>query len=127
MCISNLENAMRSKKNGEHTLAVEVLNISPHGFWLLIQEREYFLAFEHFPWFRQASIEAILNVQLPQPHHLYWPQLDVDLELDAIISPQNYPLVDRHGLSTVTGGSKKPEVRKAKKSRAQRAQKVLAR
>jgi len=96
---------------------VEVLNISPHGFWLLLHEREYFLAFEHFPWFRQANIEAILDVQLPRPHHLYWPKLDVDLELASIISPQKYPLIDRHRLSSAKEGLKKHDRPKAKKSR----------
>lgn len=27
---------------------------------------------------------AVLNVQLPQPQHLYWPYLDVDLVVDSI-------------------------------------------
>ena len=84
---------MKSKIAGESTLAVEVLNISKHGFWILVQGREYFLPFEDFPWFRDANIASILNVELLQTHHLYWPDLDIDLELESIESPEKYPLI----------------------------------
>lgn len=86
---------MRSKPLGKSTSPVEVLNVSKHGFWLCVSNREYFLPFDQFPWFREAKISAILNVRLPQPHHLYWPDLDVDLELESIESPEKYPLICR--------------------------------
>ncbi|MFW0860307.1 MAG: DUF2442 domain-containing protein [Dehalococcoidia bacterium] len=50
--------------------------------------------------FEDASIASILNVELPQPHHLYWPDLDVDLELESLDSPERYPLVDSQGLAS---------------------------
>jgi hypothetical protein len=34
-------------------------------------------------------------VQRPQPDHLYWPQLDVDLTVDSIEQPERYPLTSR--------------------------------
>jgi hypothetical protein len=74
---------------------VEVTNVSPHGFWLLIDDEERFLAFDDFPWFRDASIAELTNVKLPGPQHLYWPDLDVDLAVDSIEHPQRYPLVSR--------------------------------
>ena len=86
---------MKSKTAGEDISQVEVLNISRHGFWLFVRGHEYFLPFEDFPWFRDARISSILNVELLQPHHLYWPDLDVDLELESIRSPDDYPLVYR--------------------------------
>ncbi|HSN75296.1 MAG TPA: DUF2442 domain-containing protein [Anaerolineae bacterium] len=70
-----------------------MLNISQHGFWLLVHGKEYFLAFDDFPWFRNATIVDILAVELPQPDHLYWPALDVDLHLDSLEHPERYPLV----------------------------------
>ena len=91
---------MKSKLAGKNISEIEVLNISKHGFWLFVHGREYFLPFEHFPWFKDASILSILNVELPQPHHLYWPDLDVDLELESIESPEKYPLMDTHGLTS---------------------------
>ena len=77
---------------GTVTSAAEVTNISQHGFWLLLDDRELFLPFEEFPWFKGASVEAILEVERPQPQHLYWPTLDVDLSVDSIEHPERYPL-----------------------------------
>ena len=73
----------------------EVTNISKYGFWLLLEESEYFLPFAQFPWFRAASVASILNVERLHAEHLYWPDLDVDLELASIRSPKDYPLVAR--------------------------------
>lgn len=84
---------MKSKTAGRSTSKVEVLNISKHGFWLFLSGREYFLPFESFPWFGDAKISSILNVKLLQEHHLYWPDLDVDLEVESIESPEKYPLI----------------------------------
>jgi len=84
---------MRSKIAGKSTSKVEVLNISNHGFWLFLKGREYFLSFEDFPWFKDAKLSSILNVKLLQPYHLYWPDLDVDLEIESIESPEKYPLI----------------------------------
>jgi hypothetical protein len=77
---------------GIATSAVEVTNISAHGFWVLLGDRELFLPFEEFPWFREASVDAILDVERPQSHHLYWPQLDIDLSVESIEHPERYPL-----------------------------------
>lgn len=81
-----------SEKRGVSTSGAEVTNISGHGFWLLVDEKELFLPFEEFPWFKSAAVEAILNVERPRPEHLYWPDLDVDLTLDSIEHPERYPL-----------------------------------
>lgn len=86
---------MTSATRGSAISAVEVTNISQHGFWLLIEEVEYFLPFETFPWFREAPVGKLLHVELPSKHHLYWPDLDVDLEIDSIAHPERYPLVSR--------------------------------
>jgi hypothetical protein len=59
---------------------------------MLIDDREMFLAFEDFPWFREATIAAMHNVERPSPHHLYWPELDVDLHVDSIEHPERFPL-----------------------------------
>jgi hypothetical protein len=80
---------------GAGTSAAEVTNISKHGFWLMIGDREAFLPFESFPWFKDAPVGRILNVELPSPDHLYWPELDVDLEAECIFHPDEYPLVSR--------------------------------
>jgi hypothetical protein len=84
---------MKSAAPGPRTSQVEVTNVSPHGFWLLIREEELFVPFKEFPWFKEASIAEITRVELPSPHHLYWPDLDIDLAVESLEHPQRYPLV----------------------------------
>lgn len=84
---------MTSAEPGRNIFPAEVTNVSANGFWLFVGERELFVAFEHFPWFRDASIRAITNVQLPSAHHLYWPDLDIDLAVESIEHPEKYPLI----------------------------------
>ena len=86
---------MKSESLGESTLAAEVTNISRHGFWLLVGDEELFVPFNEFSWFRNAPVSAVLNVQLPRPGHLYWPDIDVDLAVDSIKHPEKYPLVSK--------------------------------
>ena len=86
---------MRSAARGESTLAIEVTNVSGHGFWLLLDGREIFLAFTDFPWFSDATIHQLSRVQRPSRHHLYWPELDVDLAVESLDQPDRYPLVSR--------------------------------
>jgi len=85
----------RRDKESRMISDVEVTNISKHGFWLFLDDRELFLPFEEFPWFREASVGAILKVERPHAHHLYWPDLDVDLAVESIESPDLYPLKAR--------------------------------
>jgi hypothetical protein len=77
---------------GTDTSTIEVANISKHGFWLLLDGHELFLSFEHFPWFKQATVDAILNIERPAQQHLRWPDLDVDLAVESIEHPERYPL-----------------------------------
>jgi|ERR671937_334059 hypothetical protein len=84
---------MTSAPHGQSTLAVEVTNVSPHGFWLLVEQQEHFVAFKDFPWFRDATIAELMKVELPSPHHLYWPDLDVDLAVESLDHPERFPLV----------------------------------
>ncbi len=77
---------------GTSTSTAEITNISKHGFWLLLDDRELFLSFHHFPWFKQATVDAILNLDRPTPQHLRWPDLDIDLAVESIEHPERYPL-----------------------------------
>jgi hypothetical protein len=86
---------MTSGTLGRSTSPAEVTNVSAHGFWLFVGERELFVPFRQFPWFRNASIQEITNVRLPSPHHLYWPELDIDLAVESIEHPDKYPLVSK--------------------------------
>ena len=97
---------MKSVAPGPSTSPVEVTNVSPHGFWLFIGQRELFLPFRNFPWFKEASIAAITHVELPSPHHLYWPDLDVDLAVESIEHPEKYPLVSQVRSKTLQPSSR---------------------
>lgn len=76
---------------GDNTSAVEVTNISSHGLWLLAHDREFFLPYSEFPWFREQPVRAILNVEEPRPGHFHWPDLDVDLTEEIIEHPERFP------------------------------------
>ncbi|MBM3301264.1 MAG: DUF2442 domain-containing protein [Deltaproteobacteria bacterium] len=78
---------------GASTLQAEVTNIDRFGFWLLVNDKEYFLPYEDFPWFRQARVDQILNVELLHGDHLHWPELDVDLSLESLAQPDTFPLI----------------------------------
>ena len=72
---------------------VEVSLASNKGFWLLLNNEELFVPYTEFPWFRQATMEQLTTVEWPAPNHLYWPLLDVDLAVESIRNPGQFPLV----------------------------------
>lgn len=86
---------MSSGKPGTSTSAVEVTNISTHGLWVLVGEEELFLPYAVFPWFAEAPVSKIANIEKPGPDHLYWPDLDVDLSIESIRHPEKFPLRSR--------------------------------
>lgn len=103
----------KSATPGISISTAEVTNVSPHGFWLLVDERELFVAFKDFPWFQDASIRDLGALKRPSPNHLYWPALDIDLALDSIQHPNRYPLVSRSPAGRVS----EPKPRSATKKR----------
>ncbi len=86
---------MKSAALGLDISLVEVTNISRHGIWVLLENEELFLPFSEFPWFKDATVGKILNVELPSSGHLYWPELDVDLDVESIHHPEKFPLVSQ--------------------------------
>jgi hypothetical protein len=84
---------MSSEPRGIGTSTIEVTNITTHGVWLLAGERELFMPYSEFPFFRDVSVGKILNVEQATPGHFYWPDLDVDLGVETIENPDRFPLV----------------------------------
>jgi hypothetical protein len=80
---------------GTITSVAEVTHVSKHGFWLLLENEELLVSFEHFPWFKKATIEQLTDVQWPTTNHLYWPQLDADVSVESIRNPAEFPLVSK--------------------------------
>jgi hypothetical protein len=92
---------MTSTQLGTSTSAVEVTNISFYGIWLFVGEKEYFLPYEKFPWFKDARVGEILDVQLLHDYHLHWPKLDIDLELACLDNPHQFPLTYSGGEASI--------------------------
>lgn len=82
----------KSERPGVNTSGVEVTNISKHGFWLWLAGRELFVSFADFPWFADAPIAKLTDVEWPSEDHLYWPRLDIDVSVRSIERPDEFPL-----------------------------------
>ena len=78
-------------EHGTNTLQVEVTNISSHGIWLYVKNKEYFLSYSDFPWFQDKTVREISHVEAISEDHFYWPDLDIDLSKDIIQNPSHYP------------------------------------
>jgi hypothetical protein len=82
---------MKSLKHGKD-ISISVENITPFGIWVFVNEKEYFLSYEDYPYFKEQTLNSIQNVQLLHGYHLYWPNLDIDLEVNNLEQPEKYPL-----------------------------------
>lgn len=78
---------------GAVTFPVDVSGVTKDGFWLLLDGEELFVSFIEFPWFRVAPVAQLFHVERPQPHHLFWPELDIDIAVESIRRPEEFPLV----------------------------------
>lgn len=84
---------MKLRKLGRNISEIEILDITQHGIWIYVQDKEYFLSYQKYPWFQNARIAEICNVQFTHGWHLYWPDLDVDLHVESLTNPEKYPLI----------------------------------
>ena len=83
---------MKLKEHGKNISACEITNIDAVGFWLFVDGTEHYLSYTLYPWFLDATIKEITTIVRESDSHFYWPLLDVDLTLDMIENPENYPL-----------------------------------
>jgi len=74
---------MKSQRRGKD-ISASIENITPFGIWFYVKEKEYFLSYTDNPYFKNHTLNSIQNVQLLNGYHLYWPELDVDLEIDNL-------------------------------------------
>lgn len=73
------------------------INITPNGIRISFRNYKYFLPYEKSAWFKNAdyffsyekypsfkdkSTTDICNVELLHGHHLHWPILDIDIDLN---------------------------------------------
>jgi hypothetical protein len=80
---------------GTGTFPIEVVQLTPQAVWLAYHDKEFFLDHDSFPWFLDATATQVFNVQEISPEHFYWPDIDVDLDLERIEHPERFPLVAR--------------------------------
>jgi hypothetical protein len=59
---------------------------------MLARDKELFLPYTQFPWFKDAPVAAILNVEEPRRGRFHWPVLDLDLTEEIIEHPERFPL-----------------------------------
>ena len=83
---------MKSTALGKSTSPIEI-TITQFGLWLCIHDQEFFLAYKDHPFFRDATINAVYNVELLHKEHIYWPDLDVDLSVSILKNPHHFPLI----------------------------------
>jgi len=84
---------MKSGRHGADISAAELAEATAEGIHLIVDGNRYYLALSDFPWFRNASTAQLATIERPDPDHLRWPELDVDLSLGSIARPQDFPLM----------------------------------
>ncbi len=85
---------MKSSALGKNTFPVD-LNITKFGIWLCLTDKEFFLPYDNYPFFKSSKLEDIYDVELLHETHLHWPTLDIDLDIEILENPQHFPLVDQ--------------------------------
>jgi hypothetical protein len=90
-----------------------ITSIESNGFWILTSIGEFFVSFERYPAFGQATVSQIFNFR-ESFGDFHWDALDIDIELDALKSPERYPLVfqEARQLAEKKAIYKKPSKRK---------------
>lgn len=96
---------MKSSVLGRNILDAEVQEITRNGIWVFVKGKEYMLPFAQYPWFKGAKIAEVLNLRLLHSNHLYWPDLDVDLGIEVLEHPEQFPLIDRNVRKKIRSGN----------------------
>ena len=82
-----------SLMNGTSILDCSITNIEKFGFWMILSDKEYFISFNDYPKFKNATIEQIFDFKLPSPSQINWKKLDIDIEVEALENPAHFTLV----------------------------------
>lgn len=67
-------------------LRAEVTTITPFGFWVGAGGEELYIAFHEYPEFEHATVHQLSRIELVSATRLYWPCLDIDLDIGALRS-----------------------------------------
>ncbi len=88
---------MNLSVSGNNTLAYEVTNISKNGFWLLVNDHEYFISYSDYPEFLEMSVQQIFTVKSIDLKQFHWSEKDIDIDIDieSLEKPEVFPLIFR--------------------------------
>jgi len=82
------------KTNGADT-SVKVNAIVSNGIEIEAYGNGYFLPYNSNPWFENAKISDVFNIEPVGSTGVRWDALDVDLAIESLIHPEKYPLMAR--------------------------------
>jgi len=96
--LTNLKKSLKrtpakSKKRGKNISTAEIQGVFKQGIWVFINGQEFFLPFDRYPWFQKATIKQIYDFKFLHGHHLRWKSLDIDLDIESLKNPADYPLI----------------------------------
>lgn len=86
---------MPSERTGKKKDKIEVKSVNKDGVGLIIKGKEYFMSFKHFPWLRYLTIGELSTIELRYGEDIVIPALEIELELESLTNPANYPLLDK--------------------------------
>ena len=89
---TKIVNESKKKSNSQDT-QVSVLMINDKGIMLTVKGNDYFISYNRIPWMRHACISDALDVRMSGRNAIWWPNLDVDLEIESLKHPERYPLI----------------------------------
>jgi len=82
-------------KDGQNT-SVKVHAIVANGITIEVLGSTYFLPYNSNPWFKNAKVSDVFNVEMLGNMGIRWENLDVDLAIDSLKYPERYPLIAKY-------------------------------
>ena len=73
--------------------SVKVHAIVSNGIMIEAYGNSYFLPYSSNPWFENAKITDVFNIEPVGRTGIRWDNLDVDLAIESLTHPEKYPLI----------------------------------
>jgi hypothetical protein len=75
------------------SFSVKVHAIAANGITIEAQGNTYFLPYSTHPWFENAKVSDVFNVEPVGTNGIRLDTLDVDLAIESMIHSEKYPLM----------------------------------
>ena len=81
-----------AKTNGMNTLENKTyfIDATAEGVHIAVHGKQYFLKYTDFPWFEYCNAFELRGVTADR-WGVYWNDLDIDLSIESIENPNEYP------------------------------------